>query len=424
MCIALTSCSVSGDPEPVTAAPTTPEPKVVIVTETATPETTPPPTTTTPPPAPKEPASWTTVFKEAKAGVTYIETDYCEGESSRGSGALIADDLVLTAAHVVEGEPFELPSDITVRLNDQTTNAKIIGFNRNADLALLQTTTALNGYVFELAQDDPLPASEIAIMGYPVENDNDYSPEDLATPKFNNGTVSSLNEEISYASVNSIKNVLRTSLRAYGGNSGGPAINLDDQLVGILVAGDNIEMAEGKEVSAYAVQASRIKQALLSWESHPLQFPAQDCGRYFTEQTVIPSIDSTSDQASGIAQTFREHAEAINRGEFETAYSAFSPQMFDSSEDAASWSKGKSSSQWTNVVIVDVESARPDANLLQATVQFRTYQNKADGPQNLIDPRCADWQINYVMAWNEDAGRWLINSQKKSDESAKDCFDG
>jgi serine protease Do len=365
--------------------------------------------------------SWKEVFDDVSNGVVFIQAHACGEDSSGGAaGILIDEDLVLTAAHVVE-EPDGL-AGIDLRLGNQIASGTIVGFNKNADLALLRSSTTLAGHEFTFASDRVEIGSSMAVLGFPLAKQDDRSDASKAQPKIAEGTVSDLDQKISYDGENYIKNIIQTSVLSNGGNSGGPVVDASGELVGVHVAGDVYEQGDNVKPPAYAVEAARASQAVQEWLTREAELPTQDCQDVAADWNVPLDVVSDHDQATSIGQSFKEHAEDINRGDYSSAFGIFSQHMVATeTKDVASWSRGLNSSHWESLVVKEIENAY--SSNLRATVAFVTLQDESQGPQALSDPTCAQWEINYGMLWDEETHRWLINGQKATKNSPRDCED-
>lgn len=429
---ALTGCEAFGDsgnespsnsfqettpvPSAPTSTPSSSKPKPATPTESAADSTIFP--TDTPPTSPVT-MNWTEVFDEVSSGVVFVQARACGIDSSgSAAGILIGDDLVLTAAHVVE-EPDGL-AGIDLRVGNQIAEGTIVGFNKNADLALLRSSSPLVGHHFTFASGTVEIGSSLAGLGFPYSKTDDRSDDSKSKPKIAEGTVSDLDQKISYDGENYIKNVMQTSVLSNGGNSGGPVVNSSGELVGVHIASDRYEQEAGIKPPAYAVEAPRVFEAVSEWFTREAELPPQNCEDIGADWAVQLDIASDHDQATNIGQSFKEHAEAINRGDFASAFTIFTEKMIASeTKNVDAWSTGLNSSIWESLVVKDVETA--NGNSLRATIAFVTRQDAEDGPEELIEPTCAKWELSYGMRWDNASARWLVNSQKSTDRNVGDC---
>lgn len=365
--------------------------------------------------------SWDEVKANVRDGVVFIESVGCGYAGGTGSGALLSETTVLTAAHMVEGS-----SQIRLLVGNQTATAEILGINVYADLALLKTNTPLRGYNFPLAEDLPALGSSLSVLGFPLSEDFDAFAGSDGELQITDGTVNKLNQTRSIGSEEysrETKNLMLTSALTNPGNSGGPVINEEGQLIGIHVAGSRYEPGINVKPQGIAVQSIRASQAVLEWTARTAELPLQECNESGDVTKLSPTILSTHDQAAGIGESFRQYAQAITAGEYDSAFTMFSKNMVKTNtKNAAEWSAGLTSSKWVDLTIEDVESSNGGGDLLQATVSFTTHQNADDGPAGLDDPTCTLWKLNYSMLWDAGQGRWLMNSQKKGDQHARDCY--
>ncbi len=165
-----------------------------------------------------------------KIYTTAVEAEYFTpwqkgtSESSSGTGVIIDDNLILTAAHVVSDGTF-----IQVKKSNDAKKytAEVKWIAHGADLALIEVkdvsffdnTTAQKFGVLPHRQDG------VAVYGYPVGGD------EISTTQ---GIVSRI-EKRSYTHSNRHHMTIQIDAAVNPGNSGGPAFDSDGKIVGIAI---------------------------------------------------------------------------------------------------------------------------------------------------------------------------------------------
>ncbi|MCK5736178.1 MAG: trypsin-like peptidase domain-containing protein, partial [Spirochaetaceae bacterium] len=146
-----------------------------------------------------------------------------------GSGFFIdSQGYLLTNYHVIESEvdpSYQGYSRLYVKIDDESGErfpAKVIGWDRNLDLALLKTEMDVP-YVFSFAAEDtPALGARVNAIG---------SPGGL-TRTLTSGTVSA------YArSIQPMAGSLQIDVPINPGNSGGPLLNQNGEVIGVIFAG-------------------------------------------------------------------------------------------------------------------------------------------------------------------------------------------
>ena len=224
---ALSSCaSAEVEPEERTTAPTTSQAPATttITTQEATTST-----------QPVEPFAVTdiqarTVRLIAEGSFVYpFEGAYLE--DGLGSGFVFSSDgHVLTNNHVVTGAAI-----LTAVIGDNPTeyNARILGVSECDDLAVVQLSTTTPEFL-PIANELPAIGTEVFAAGFPGDTDDFEESSYTLT----GGILSSVNSqgESSWASVGE---ELEHDADIRGGNSGGPLVSSDGQVIGINYAGDD-----------------------------------------------------------------------------------------------------------------------------------------------------------------------------------------
>ncbi|XP_048585176.1 serine protease HTRA2, mitochondrial-like [Nematostella vectensis] len=150
------------------------------------------------------------------------------GPSSLGSGFIVSEDgLVLTNAHVLENA-----TDVTVKLKDgQEFRGELLDLDPVKDLAAIKLKS-INGQqikfpTIKLGSSSLLrPGEWVVAMGSPLMLSNTVTSGIISTVHRGGGELGLPNREMEYIQTDAPINV---------GNSGGPLVNLDGEVIGINV---------------------------------------------------------------------------------------------------------------------------------------------------------------------------------------------
>jgi S1-C subfamily serine protease len=155
----------------------------------------------------------------------YREKENGEIESGIGTGVVIVDKgVILTNLHVVAGA-----DHIRVTFADgSVSDASVTAARPEHDLAVLQAHTIPDDLEAATmrASKDLRPGDEIAVIGYPFG----------IGPSVSAGVVSGLNRAFEGSGKQQLSDLIQFDAAANPGNSGGPLITMDGEVVGIVTA--------------------------------------------------------------------------------------------------------------------------------------------------------------------------------------------
>jgi len=179
---------------------------------------------------------------------------------SSGSGFYVSDDgHIITNHHVVEG-----CQDTKVHLKGNVLEAKQIATDRRNDLALLKIVEK-PGYAFALSAESPFPLQEVIVAGYP------FGERVSSNIKFTQGVVSAV------AGLGNDYSQIQIDAAIQPGNSGGPIIDQDGNVVGVAVAKLSLkrilkDYGVVPENTNFGVKASAVRN-LLEGNKIPIKPP-------------------------------------------------------------------------------------------------------------------------------------------------------
>jgi serine protease Do len=168
------------------------------------------------------------VLDEVQGSVVTIQTSgYAQGSVFEGAGTgvvLSEDGLVLTNAHVVEGS-----AGISVRLFDGSEHqASLVGSARDSDLAVIQVEGAEPLHAATLGSSGDLEVGEPVIA---IGNALNLGGQ----PSVTTGIVSAVDRTIT-SPQGSLSGLIQTDAAINVGNSGGPLVDANGEVVGINTA--------------------------------------------------------------------------------------------------------------------------------------------------------------------------------------------
>lgn len=208
-----------------------------------------------------------------------------------GSGVIIAPDLVITASHILERD-----NNLTIQTSDKTTlSATLVGRDPNTDLALLRVAD-LNGVA-------AIAATEEARVGQLVLAIGRLSEEG---PMASAGIVSAVGGPIRANQGAILERYIRTDATPYPGFSGGPLIDTQGHVLGILTTGLTngaplvIPIAQVQAIADTLAQQGYIKRGYLGLSSQLVHLPkAQRAGREQDHGLLVVQVEENSPAQQG-----------------------------------------------------------------------------------------------------------------------------
>ena len=197
------------------------------------------------------------VFRSVQPTVVIVRTEHMDlapfpqeglvSSDGLGSGVLISNDRVLTAAHLVQSA-----DKTTVEFSSgEIIPANIIGCSLSADVALLQLErTPANSVVAKLGDSDEIAVGdEIFVVGAPYGISNTLTAGHISARR-------------SLKTKNQIAiEFLQTDAAVNSGNSGSPVFNMKGEIVGIV--SNIMSKSGGSEGLAFAATSNTARHFLL-----------------------------------------------------------------------------------------------------------------------------------------------------------------
>jgi serine protease Do len=190
------------------------------------------------------------IFTEEKTIITTENNDtQSVTNSGLGSGFMISDKLIVTAAHVIK-----VSERLTVQFSDgETIPAKVITAYNSADIALIELfRPKMNATTVKFGDSDSMKIGQrIFVIGVPLGVGFSMS----------SGYVSAIDKKYLGKNPFTSTEFIQTDAAINQGNSGGPMFNLNGEVVGIV---SHIKtMSGGSDGIGYASSSNLASKLLL-----------------------------------------------------------------------------------------------------------------------------------------------------------------
>lgn len=177
-------------------------------------------------------ASAAAVAQKVDPGLVDIDTmlGYEEIEGAGTGMVLTSNGLVLTNNHVVEGATSIKVTDIG---NGKTYNAKVLGYDRVKDVALLKLQNASGLATVTIAKSGVSTGQQVVAIG--------NAGGSGGTPSYAAGTVTAINQSITASdeatnTSEQLTGLIETNADIVAGDSGGPLVNSAGQVIAMDTA--------------------------------------------------------------------------------------------------------------------------------------------------------------------------------------------
>jgi serine protease Do len=228
-----------------------------------------------------------------------------------GTGVVIYEDgFIITNFHVVEGA-----SQIQVRFDAgddaRAYDAQVVSKKKTEDLALLKIEGELPFTTVRLCESEPILGEPVIAIGNAFGHSHTVST----------GIVSGLHRNVATREGQSFDNLIQTDASINLGNSGGPLLNINGELIGI-----NTAMQNQAENIGFAIPVSHVRKVLseqllaLSEARAWLGFEVDE--RDLTVQGVVPGgpADEAGLRAGDRLKALNGHLLASLEGDVRDVY--------------------------------------------------------------------------------------------------------
>lgn len=345
--------------------------------------TTPPTSTQSAPPTSEAAADFAQVFAKVRSGVVRIDVSTCEG-GSVGTGFLVDDDLIVTAAHVVDGA-----ASLGLTLGDESAptiaSGVVVGFDPSVDMALIKADRDLEGHLFGFSDTPAEVGQEVVAIGFP-------QGEPMTLTR---GVVSGLNRSITIDD-QTYEGLIQTDAAINPGNSGGPMVDLEGSVQGIADA-----VRTDSQGIAYAVPADTAQDRAQTWQNNTDSVVSATCDHPEAPDTTTDldlSPPSEDPLTLDVTTFFTDYFTAINDSDYPLVWSMLSPDLRPDVDELAD------SLSTTIDFGMEVHSVERDADdTVRAHVSFISTQSPDQGPDGQT---CTVWNLDYTLVPTGDP--WQI----------------
>ena len=206
--------------------------------------------------------------------VVRLDVAACDGEYV-GAGFLIDEHHIVTVAHNIVGAEL-----IAATTGDEIAIAEPVGMDVLRDIALLRTDIPMGDVYFDLEGSEPVVGQDLILFGFPLGLD-------LTVTR---GIVSNADVELPEEP---LLRFVQIDAAANPGNSGGPVVTAEGDLIGILQSG-----IVGFDGLSFATKLTVVERLLESWvDGEALE--SVDCADYVSGSTGSVSSGSTGSVSSG-----------------------------------------------------------------------------------------------------------------------------
>jgi putative serine protease PepD len=206
--------------------------------------------------------SATQIYSRDSSGVVSIVARTAEGED-QGTGIVLNESgLILTNDHVVANAT-SIEIGVGTGSSKTTRAAKLVGEEANSDLALIEVDPG--GLGLKAVKLGSASALQVGEQVYAIGNP--YGLEET----FTRGIVSALNREIQAPDGAKISSAIQTDAALNPGNSGGPLINSEGEVVGVnsQIASDQSSTTgqAGSTGVGFAISSTSVASAVKKIEA-------------------------------------------------------------------------------------------------------------------------------------------------------------
>jgi serine protease Do len=379
----LASCGVEVSGGPSTTTATIPTSTTAATTaSTKIPPPAPSSTTTTEATTTTTPPNFADAFETVSDGVLRIEATFCDGGGSTGTGFLISDTEVLTAAHVI-GDA----SSVDLSRSDGTeVSAQVVGTDETRDLALLELEEPITGHIFSIDDSGARVGDEVAALGHP-------RGLNLSLAR---GVISSLD----FLDAGVLFH--QTDAPINPGNSGGPLIDIDGTVIGLA----DWKFIDVESIS-FVVAATEIRSYLDGAETRVIDI-SLGCN-------IEKKPDPTNDpDLVTVADAFEQYVFLINASREGEAYDLYLGPRLKDRMTRQDFVQSMSTSFITDLNVYNLFTA-PEGHV-EAWVSFTSNQASEFGPDGQT---CSEWDLTYELVL-DDSG-WVIQRATNSAGSPSPC---
>lgn len=352
---------------------------------------------------------WAAVVRRVQDSVVRLDVLTCDSRSM-GSGFMVGEDQLLTAAHVVEGA-----ATVQVQLGGKVVPARVVAVDAANDSALLRLLRPLPGTArLDLTDQGVDKGAAVGMLGYPLRT---YEL------RITQGIISGLDERVDYGEV-SAEHAYITDAAINGGNSGGLVVDRSGRVIG-LVSGSRVSV-NGSDAAAdrvdgvgYIVPSRFLVANLSRWQGVAPLTPARCQGDSRPPagegQLLTVEVNAGDPAAAEIARTLEAHGRSINEGRYDAAWQVFTPAMQRTMRGMHTWKRGLATSFWVAGTVLDVTGGE-HAKLVR--VQLRTNQDAKDGYRGQT---CSLFVNDYTMV--NAHGGWQIERVSEPEGKQRPCPD-